>query len=58
MTPNDPADLNDVMAPTEEVHPDHREHAKQSKHLDDDDLARRTQHERDIVDAQQPKPET
>jgi len=54
MTPDEAPDLNDVMVPTEEVHPDHREHAKQSKHLDDDELERRTQHERVIVDADQP----
>lgn len=56
MTPDDAADSNDVMVPTEEVHSDHREHAKQSKHLDDNDLQRRTQHERNIVDAQRPEP--
>jgi len=53
MKPDDATDLNDVMVPTEQVHPDHREHAKQPRHLDDDDLERRTQHEREIVDAQQ-----
>ncbi len=53
MEPDDATDLNDVMLPTEQVHPDHREHAKQPRHLDDDDLERRTQHEREIVDAQQ-----
>ena len=37
------------MVPTEEVHPDHREHAKQGKHVDDDELERRTQHERELV---------
>ena len=52
MTLDDAPDLNDVLVPTEEVHPDHREHAKQSKHLDDDELERRTEHERRIVDAQ------
>ena len=51
MTPDDAPDLNDVMVPSEEVHPDHREHAKTSKHLDDDGLERRTEHEREIVDA-------
>ena len=51
MTPDDAADLNDVMAPTEQGHPDRGERAKESKHLHDD-LDRRTQHERDIVDAQ------
>jgi len=54
MTPDEATNLNDVMVPTEEVHPDHREHAKQSKHLDDGELQKRTQHEREIVDADQP----
>jgi hypothetical protein len=47
--PADEPRLDDVMVPSEEVHPDHREHAKMPKHLDDDELARRTQHERDVV---------
>jgi hypothetical protein len=51
---DDVADLNQVMVPTEEVRPDHREHAKESKHLDDGELERRTQHEREIVDAERP----
>ena len=42
------------MVPTEAVHPDHREHAKEPKHLSEDELTRRTQHERDIVDAERP----
>ena len=50
MAPDD-ADLDDVMVPTEQAHPDHREHAKASKHLDDDELARRTEHERQAVEA-------
>lgn len=54
MTSNDAADLNDVMVSTEEVHPDNREHAKEAKHLSEDELERRTQHERDIVDAERP----
>ncbi|MCG7594377.1 hypothetical protein ACXYX3_25540 [Mycobacterium sp. C3-094] len=45
----DPEDLDAVLTPTEEAHPDRREHAKTPKHLDDDELARRTQHERDVV---------
>ena len=53
MEPDDATNLNDVMVPTEEAHPDHREHAKESKHLDDDELERRAQHERDIVNAEQ-----
>ncbi|MBB2992844.1 hypothetical protein FHR72_004349 [Mycolicibacterium iranicum] len=54
MATDDAADLNDVMVPTEQVHPDHREHAKESKHLDEDELERRTEHERKIVDAERP----
>jgi hypothetical protein len=54
MTSEDAADLNEVMVPTEAVHPDHREHAKEPKHLSEDELTRRTQHERDIVDAERP----
>ena len=54
MTSHDATDLNDVMVPTEEVHPDHREHAKEAKHLSEDELERRTQHERDIVDGERP----
>ncbi|WP_167759442.1 hypothetical protein [Mycobacterium sp. PS03-16] len=46
--------LNDVMVPTEDVHPDHREHAKEPHPLDDDELARRAQHERDITGADKP----
>jgi hypothetical protein len=54
MTSNDEADLNEVMVPTEEVHPDHREHAKEAKHPSDEELEGRTQHERDIVDGERP----
>lgn len=46
---NEQPNLDDVMTPTEEVHPDHRAHAKEGKHLDDDELDRRTEHEREIV---------
>lgn len=41
--------LDDVIVPTEDVHPDHREHAKEPKHLDDADLEARTAHEREQV---------
>lgn len=37
------------MIPEEEVHPDRHEHAKEGKHLDEAELERRTQHERDVV---------
>lgn len=36
---NERPDLDDVMTPTEEAHPDRREHAKETKHLDDAELA-------------------
>ncbi|MDO3635700.1 hypothetical protein [Mycolicibacterium arseniciresistens] len=49
MATDDRTDLSDVMIPSEEVHPDRKEHAKTPKHLDDDELARRTEHERQIV---------
>ncbi|MFH5228655.1 hypothetical protein [Antrihabitans spumae] len=49
MTRDEQPDLDEVMVPTEHVHPDHREHAKESKHLDESELEARTQHERDLV---------
>ena len=47
---NDAPDLDDVMTPTEDVTPDHREHAKEPKQLDDDALAQRAEHEQQLVD--------
>jgi hypothetical protein len=38
--------LDDVMTETEQPHPDRREHAKTPKHVDQDELDRRTEHER------------
>jgi hypothetical protein len=38
------------MVPTETVHPDHREHAKSPKHLDDDQLDKRVEREQELVD--------
>jgi len=38
--------LDDVTIETEQPHPDHREHAKTPKHVDEDELDRRTKHER------------
>ena len=38
-------DLDDVMDETEHPHPDHHEHAKMPRHLDDDEPERRTRHE-------------
>jgi hypothetical protein len=49
MADDDREDISEVMIPSEEVHPDHREHAKTPKHLDDDELAQRTEYERNIV---------
>jgi hypothetical protein len=51
MTENDTPDLVDVMVPTEHVSPDHHEHAKTPKHVDDDELAERTEHEREATHA-------
>ncbi|MGA9872528.1 MAG: hypothetical protein WBQ44_15490 [Rhodococcus sp. (in: high G+C Gram-positive bacteria)] len=45
--PHNEPTLDDVLIPTEEAHPDHREHAKTPKHIDDDELAARTEHERE-----------
>ncbi len=44
-TPDEPT-VDDVIEPTEQAAPDHREHAKTPKHLDDDELERRTEQER------------
>lgn len=43
--PDEPT-LDDVMTPSEQANPDHREHAKTPAHLNDDELARRTEQER------------
>lgn len=43
--PDEPT-LDDVMTPTEQATPDHREHAKAPTHLNDEELARRTEQER------------
>jgi len=48
-TENGRPDLDDVMVPTEHPHSDHCEHAKVGKHVDDDELQHRTEHERDLV---------
>ena len=44
--PEDRPSVDDVMVPTEQAIPDHRAHAKTPAHLNDDELARRTEHER------------
>ena len=38
--------LSDVIEPTEHPVPDHHEHGKMPAHPNDDELARRTEHER------------
>jgi hypothetical protein len=49
MTENDEPNLDDVMVPTEEVHPDRHQHGKMPNPIDDDELERRTEHEREEV---------
>jgi len=44
-TPN----LDDVIVPEEQAIPDHTAHGKIPKHVDDEELERRTQHERELV---------
>lgn len=45
-TNNEPEpNLDDVMIPTEPVHPDHREHGKEPRRLDQDELDARARHE-------------
>jgi hypothetical protein len=46
MTEPDEPTLDDVFMPTEAAHPDHREHGKAPAHLNDEQLARRTEEER------------
>jgi hypothetical protein len=42
---HDEPTLDDVMETTETVTPHHRDHAKTPKHLDDDELEERAEHE-------------
>jgi hypothetical protein len=44
--PHEVPNLDDVMETSEVATPDHREHAKTPKHLDEDELDRRTEIER------------
>ena len=44
-TPDEPT-LDDVIEPTEQATPDHHEHAKTPKHLNDEALEQRTEQER------------
>jgi hypothetical protein len=46
MSENDTPDLSDVLPTHEQAIPDHREHAKTPKHLNDDELEHRTEQER------------
>jgi hypothetical protein len=48
--PSEPT-LDDVIAPSEQTRPDHHEHAKTPRPLDDDALEQRTEHERDQAGA-------
>jgi hypothetical protein len=43
---HDEPTLDDVMETTEIASPDHRGHGKMPRHLDDDELERRTEEER------------
>ncbi|WP_181783786.1 hypothetical protein [Pseudonocardia pini] len=52
--PNRDPDLDDVLVPEEQAHPDHREHAKTPHRLDDEELERRAQQERDQLNARGP----
>jgi hypothetical protein len=38
--------LDEVMVPEEQATPDHHAHGKTPKHLNEEDLERRTEHER------------
>ncbi|WP_125939875.1 hypothetical protein [Mycolicibacterium grossiae] len=50
MSADDTSNLGEQpMLPTEQTHPDHREHAKLSKHISEEDLDQRVQHERKLV---------
>jgi hypothetical protein len=49
MTQSDDATLDEILEPTETAHPDRREHAKMPHPVDDDELAERTQHEREEI---------
>lgn len=41
--------LDELIEPTETPHPDRHEHAKTPHPIDDDELAERTRHERDLA---------
>jgi hypothetical protein len=58
MAVGDRNEISDVMVPSEEIHPDHQAHAKTPKHVDDDELARRSEHERDLVGGDRPSTDT
>jgi hypothetical protein len=46
MSENDEPTVDDVLPVHERAIPDRREHGKMPKHLDDEELERRTEHER------------
>lgn len=52
MSKNDEQDvIDEPIVPTETPHPDRREHAKTPHRVDDEELARRTRHEREQAGA-------
>jgi hypothetical protein len=55
---HDQPTLDDVMETTEKASPHHRDHAKTPRHLDDDDLERRTEEERREVGLDEGSPGT
>jgi hypothetical protein len=54
MSDNSESTAEEPMTLTENPHPDHREHAKTPHRVDDDELARRAQHEREEAGADGP----
>lgn len=49
MTHPEDATVDAVIVPEEQVHPDRHEHGKTGKHVDDEELAARTEHEREEI---------
>jgi hypothetical protein len=53
MSSHEEPTLDDVMETTETARPHHREHGKTPKHLDDDELERRAEHELSEAEAEE-----
>jgi hypothetical protein len=53
MSSHDEPTLDDVMETTETVTPHRRDHAKTPKHLDDDELEERAEHELEEAEAEE-----